>query len=135
MDLAKALRIWRRWWALTALLLIMAVLGTIVVEQNMKSYQANSTVVLLASQRTARKAGGNPYLTFTPSLTLAADAVSREAVAPETTRSLAARGFADSYTVALAPFTTDTTGSVLLITASGRLPGAVERTLRAVTRE
>jgi hypothetical protein len=133
MDLAKALRIWRRWWVLTAALLIVAMLGTITVAKHVKSYQAAATVVLLASQRTARQAGGNPYLTFTPSLTLAADAVSREAMAPETARSLAARGFADSYTVALAPFTTATTGSVLLITASGGVPRAVEQTLRAVT--
>jgi hypothetical protein len=135
MDFAKALRVWRRWWVLTAALLMAALLGTLAIQQNLKSYQANSTVVLLASQRTARQAGGNPYLTFSPSLTLAADAVSREAMAPETARSLAARGFADSYTVALAPFTTNTTGSVLLITTTGSVPGAVERTLRAVTQE
>jgi hypothetical protein len=135
MDFAKALRIWRKWWVLTAALLIVAMLGTLAIQKNLKSYQANSTVVLLASQRTARQAGGNPYLTFTPSLTLAADAVSREAMAPATARSLAARGFAGSYTVALAPFTTDTTGSVLLITTTGTVPGAVERTLRAVTQE
>ncbi|MGH3204738.1 MAG: hypothetical protein ACRDP5_22215 [Streptosporangiaceae bacterium] len=98
-------------------------------------YQSASSVVLLASHAAATQNGGNPFLSFGPSLTLTADAVSRELMAPETVRQLATQGFTASYTVALPSYTTSTTGSVLLVTVAGRDAAGVERTLQAVTAQ
>jgi hypothetical protein len=136
MDLRKAVRIWRTRWILTAMLLILAVVGAAGAAAKMpRYYQSASSVVLLASRAASTQNGGNPFLSFSPSLTLTADAVSRELMAPATAAQLAARGFAASYTVALPTYTTSTTGSVLLVTVTGTDPAGVQRTLQAVTAQ
>ncbi len=91
--------------------------------------------MLLASRSAARLNGGNPYLSFNPSLTLTADVLSRALMAPGTGKDLAAHGLRSPYTVALAPNTTTTTGSVLLITVTGSNRTAIEHTLNGVTSE
>lgn len=136
MYLGESLRIWRRQWILTAVLLIVALAGIATALVKLpRTYQSESSVVLLASRSAARPNGGNPYLTFSPSLTLTADVLSRELMAPGIIQDLAARGFRDAYTVALAPYTTPTTGSVLLVTVTGNDKKAVEGGLHAVTGE
>jgi hypothetical protein len=145
MDLRQAVRIWRTRWILTSVLIILAMAGAAKEAAKMpRYYQSASSVVLLASHAAATQNGGNPFLSFGPSLTLTADAVSRELMAPETVRQLAAQGFTASYTVALPSYTTSTTGSVLLVTVAGGggaggggpgPPGGVERTLQAVTAQ
>jgi hypothetical protein len=136
MDLRQAVRIWRTRWILTSVLIILAMAGAAKEAAKMpRYYQSASSVVLLASHAAATQNGGNPFLSFGPSLTLTADAVSRELMAPETVRQLAAQGFTASYTVALPTYTTSTTGSVLLVTVAGRNAAGVERTLQAVTAQ
>jgi len=136
MYLSESFRIWRKRRYLTTALLAAALAGSGVALTTLpRTYQANSSVILLASRTAASPYGGNPYLSFSPSLTLAADAVSRELMGPGVIQSLAARGFSASYTVALAPYTTTTTGSVLLVTVSGHDKTTVERTLSTVTRD
>jgi hypothetical protein len=99
------------------------------------AYQAGSSVVLLASPQASEPEGGNPYLSFSPSLTLAASVVSSELMSPATASRLAAAGLSGSYSVQLATYTTDTTGSVLLVTAAGTNAAAANRNLRAVNSE
>ena len=128
--------IWRRHWILTAALLILVSAGTAEAAAKLpRVYQSGSSVVLLASRSASRLNGGNPYLSFGPSLTLAADVLSTALMAPQTAHSLAARGFRSSYTVGLATDTTTTTGSVLLITVTGDNRTAVEHTLVGVNAE
>ncbi len=118
------------------MLLILATAGTAAAAARLpRTYQSQSSVVLLASRSAAKLNGGNPYLSFSPSLTLTADVLSRDLMAPTTAQGLAAAGYASSYTVALAPYTTTTTGSVLLVTVTGNLKAAVEQTLGRVTAE
>jgi hypothetical protein len=100
-----------------------------------RTYQSEGSVVLLASRAASKPNGDNPYLSFNPSLTLTADVLSRELMAPATVSGLASRGFPDSYSVALATYTTQTTGSVLLITVSGSGKAVVGRTLGGVISE
>ena len=120
MELRQAVRIWRARWILTSVLIILAMVGAAEAAAKMpRYYQSASSVVLLASRAASKQNGGNPFLSFGPSLTLTADAVSRELMAPETVRQLAAQGFTASYTVAVPPYTTSTTGSVLLVTVAG----------------
>lgn len=136
MDLRKAVRTWRTRWILTSVLLILAIAGAAEAAAKMpRYYQSASSVVLLAPPAASGQNGGNPFLSFSPSLTLTADAVSREVMAPGTVRQLAARGFTASYTVALPSYTTSTTGSVLLVTVTGTHAARVQRTLQAVTAQ
>jgi hypothetical protein len=136
MDFRQAVRIWRTRWILTSVLLILAMAGAAGAAAKMpRYYQSASSVVLLASHAASAQNGGNPFLSFGPSLTLTADVVSRELMAPATVRHLAARGFTASYTVTLPSYTTSTTGSVLLVTAAGSNADRVQRTLQAVTAQ
>jgi hypothetical protein len=117
-------------------LLILAIVGAAGAAAKIpRSYQSTSTVLLLASRAASASNGGNPFLSFSPSLTLTADAVSRELMAPGTVRQLAAQGFTASYAVGLPTYTTSTTGSVLTVTVTGPHAVKVERTLRAVTAQ
>lgn len=136
MDFRQAVRIWRSRWILTSVLLILAMVGAAAAAAKMpRYYQSTSSVVLLASHAASRANGGNPFLSFGPSLTLTADAVSRELMAPATVNQLAGRGFSASYVVALPAYTTSTTGSVLLVTVKGPDAAGVQRTLLAVTAQ
>jgi hypothetical protein len=136
MDLGETIRIWRKRWILTLMLLVLASSGAVAAVQGLpRTYSSNSSLVLLASRSAARQTGGNPYLSFSPSLTLTADALSRELMAPTTINALASQGFSDTYTVELAPYTTTTTGSVLLITTAGHNRATVELTLHKVIGE
>jgi hypothetical protein len=136
MELRQAARIWRARWILSSVLIILTMVGAAEAAAKMpRYYQSASSVVLLASHAAAKQNGGNPFLSFGPSLTLTADAVSRELMAPETARRLAAQGFTASYTVALPSYTTSTTGSVLVVTVAGRNAAGVQRTLQAVTAQ
>src|ERR1035441_9099414 len=115
MSLGQLVRIWRRRFILTTALLLVALAGSAAaVPKFPRTYQSTSSVVLLAS-RAAAKLSGNPYLAFSSSLTLTADLLSRELMAPATVRDLSASGVPGTYTVALAPYTTSTTGSVLVV--------------------
>jgi hypothetical protein len=136
MDFRQAVRIWRAQWILTSVLVILAMAGAAGAAAKIpRYYQSASSVILLASRAASVQNGGNPFLSFSPSLTLTADAVSREVMAPGTVRRLAARGFTASYTVALPSYTTSTTGSVLLVTVTGTDAARVQRTLQAVTAQ
>jgi len=136
MEFGELIAIWRRRRLLVAGLVALALLGLIAAMVRLpRTYQSEASVVLLASQAASRANGGNPYLSFTPSLSLTADAVSRDLMAPVTTRHLASIGFADPYTVALPTSTTSATGSVLIVTVTGHDPASVQRTLLAVMRQ
>jgi hypothetical protein len=136
MNLSTISRIWGKRRKLTAAMLILAAAIAITALMIMpRTYQSSASVIMLAPRAAARQMGGNPYLSFSPSLTLTASAVGDEVMAPGTAQALAARGYRSSYTVALAPFTTTTTGSVLIITVTGSDKASVQATLRAVTAQ
>jgi hypothetical protein len=117
-------------------MLALTLLGAVAVGEKLPPvYQSSSSVVLLASRTASKPNGQNPYLSFSPSLTLAADVLSRELVAPATVRYLAFRGYGDPYTVALPTETTQTTGSVLQVTVTGGDRASVQHTLHGVTSE
>jgi hypothetical protein len=136
MGQSNAFQAWRRHKVLATLLLLLAAAATAAAAvDGPRTYQSQGSVVLLASRAVAKPAGNNPYLSFSGSLMLTADVLSRELMAPETASALAARGFSDPYTVALATYTTPTTGSVLTVTVTGHGRAAAERELGAVMSE
>ena len=91
-------------------------------------------MVLLTSRAESGVTGGNPYLNFSSSLTLTADAVSRQVMDPQTANSLATHGFTASYTVGMPAYSTSVVGSVLLIAVTGSGAATVEHTLSGVIR-
>ena len=93
MDLRQAVRIWRARSISTSVLLVLAMVGAVVGAPKMpRYYQSASSVVLLASRAASMQNGGNPFLSFSPSLTLTANAVSRELMAPGTARPVGRTG-------------------------------------------
>jgi hypothetical protein len=127
---------WRGRWLLTgALLLITGLLGAAAARSLPRAYSEQASVVLLASRAAAKATGGNPYLSFSPSLTLAADVLSRQLTAPSTAAGLAARGYGQAYTVTLEPDSTQVSGSVLVIAVTGHDKAAVGKTVLAVLHE
>jgi len=133
MNRTNSLRTGRGRWIVTGALLLLTLIGVVVALVKLPpSYQSQASVVLLASPAASRPNGDNPYLSFSPSLTLTADVVSREMMAPGMVDQLAASGYPDAYNVDLATYTTDTTGSVLLVTVTGPDKVAVQLTLHGV---
>lgn len=133
MDFGELFRIWRRQAALTGGLILLALLVSLAALAWLPgTYQAQGSVVLLASRAESKPTGGNPYLNFSPSLSLTADVLSRTLAAPATAARLARLGFSDPYTVAPPAYATTTTGSVLVITVTGGKAAGVERTLHGV---
>jgi len=136
MRFDEVIKIWRRRAALTAGLVLLALASFATALALLPAtYQSQASVVLLASKASSRQVGGNPYLGFTPALSLAADVVSRSLMGPATTRQLASEGYANSYAVTEPTYTTAATGSVLIITVTGTDPAGVERTLHGVIGE
>src|SRR5260370_5655840 len=133
MNFGEVIRIWRRWPVLTGALIVLALAGFAgALAWFPGTYQAQASVVLLASKSASQSVGGNPYLSFSPSLSLTADVVSRAMMAPATGQQLASRGFTDAFTVAPPTYTTTATGSVLILSVTGHDPAAVAQTLQAV---
>ena len=133
MEPANAIAIWRGRWILTGGLLLLALLGAgVAMEFLPRTYQSSASVVLLDSRSGSDVTGGNPYLNFSASLTLTADAVSRQVMDPQTANSLATHGYLGAYTVAMPTYSSSTVGSVLLITVTSNAPGGVVHTLNGV---
>ena len=133
MGFNEVIQIWRRRAALTAGLVLLALASfAAALALFPASYQSQASEVLLASRAASRVTGGNPYLGFTPSLSLTADVVSRALMAPATARQLAAEGFYESYTVTEPTYATSTTGTVLDIVVTGTDPVNVQQTMQDV---
>lgn len=142
MNLLEAFRTWRRHWILTTFLVAIALAGSFFAFQRLpRTYQAESTIVLIPSAQAAKTLGsGNPYLSFTDALATTADLVTTELTAPQTERQLTAEGFADQYSAVSESTTGQATasGSVLpgpfiVLLATGKSKDSVELTLNAVT--
>lgn len=142
MNVMKMLSIWRKRWILTALVILVAFAASGFAAVKLpRTYQADSTVVLVPSARAAKALGeGNPYLSFNASLSTAADVIATEVAAPQTEQDLASKGFGAQYAVV----SESTTGQA--VASSSVLPGpfvavyvtgtnrnSVEHTLYGVT--
>lgn len=136
----EAFQSWRRRWVLTTCLLLLALLGTgFAVFKVPRTYQADSTVVLLASHDASKSTGGgNPYLSFSDSLSTTASVISSELMDSQTALSLKARGFPNSYEVVSQSTLSNSSllpAPFLLVTVTGSNKVSVERTLHGVTSQ
>ncbi len=131
MDVMDWIPMVRRHRALALGLLVLTLAGAVALVLRPGPYRAQSQVGFLPSRASAKAYGGNPYLGFTQSVSVTADLVRRELMAPQTAARLAAAGFSSSYLVI---DDVDPSAPVLDITVTGSSASQVEQTLTAVTR-
>jgi hypothetical protein len=122
-----------RRWLLTVPLLLLTlggVAGAAVVTP--WTYEAQGTVVFLASPYQAKQAGGNPWLVFDTSLTVTAEVVGREMMDDRTAAELRGRGLTAEYEIGVAQ---DSTGPVLAVDVTGDDARVTKATLDALVTE
>ncbi|MGP2439526.1 chain length determinant protein [Streptomyces sp. JW3] len=123
MDLAEIFRVMRRRWyvLLPGLLLTAALLAAVAVLVPV-SYQSQSTVVLLNSQKATDDYDGNPFLSTQTSLTGMADSLARSLNSDDSLRELKSRGATGTFEAKLAD---NAQGPLLWLTVTGTDADAV----------
>ncbi|MEU9453444.1 chain length determinant protein [Streptomyces sp. NPDC048277] len=117
MDLAEIFRVMRRrWYVLLPGLLLTAglIVGVIVLVP--VTYQSQSTVVLLNSQKATKAYDGNPFLSTQTSLTGMADSLARNLNSDDSLRDLKARGAKGTFAAKLAD---NAQGPLMWLTVTG----------------
>lgn len=136
MDLAEISRVLRRrWYVLLPGLLLTAGLVFAVTVLVPVTYQSQSTVVLLNSQKATLAYDGNPFLSTQTSLTGMADSLARNLNSDDSLRDLKARGAKGTVQAKLAD---NAQGPLLWLTVTGTDKAAVlssDRILTAYARE
>lgn len=132
-----AFRVWKKHWLLTAFLLILALTGGGYASMKIpRTYQAQSTVVLLASLNSSKvSGGGNPYLNFSDSVATTANVIVAEMMNSQISAALKEQGFSQTYNVVSQSIQTQQPSPLLTVTATGTDGPAVEGTLRGATDE
>ncbi|MFF5499179.1 chain length determinant protein [Streptomyces aquilus] len=117
MDLAEIFRVMRRrWYVLLPGLLLTAGLVFGVTRVVHVTYQSQSTVVLLNSQKATLAYDGNPFLSTQTSLTGMADSLARNLNSDDSLRELKSRGAKGTFEAKLAD---NAQGPLLWLTVTG----------------
>ncbi|SNX56415.1 capsular polysaccharide biosynthesis protein [Streptomyces sp. TLI_55] len=117
MDLAEIFRVMRRrWYVLLPGLLVTAALVFGVTQVVHVTYQSQSTVVLLNSEKATRAYDGNPFLSTQTSLTGMADSLARNLNSDDSLRELKSRGAKGTFEAKLAD---NAQGPLLWLTVTG----------------
>ncbi|MET8946684.1 chain length determinant protein [Streptomyces sp. NPDC004542] len=117
MDLAEIFRVMRRrWYVLLPGLLLTAGLIVGVTRVVPVTYQSQSTVVLLNSQKATRAYDGNPFLSTQTSLTGMADSLARNLNSDDSLRELKSRGARGTFQAKLAD---NAQGPLVWLTVTG----------------
>lgn len=136
MDLAEIFRVMRRrWYVLLPGLLLAAGLTVAVALVVPVTYQSQSTVVLLNSQKATVAYDGNPFLSTQTSLTGMADSLARNLNSDASIRELKSRGATGTFEAKLAD---NAQGPLMWLTVTGTDESAVlasDRILTAYTKE
>lgn len=131
MDLAEIFRVMRRrWYVLLPGLLLTAGLIAGVVVLVPVTYQSQSTVVLLNSQKATVAYDGNPFLSTQTSLTGMADSLARNLNSDASVRELKSRGASGTFEAKLAD---NAQGPLLWLTVTGTDKAAVLSSDRILT--
>ncbi|MGW3649187.1 chain length determinant protein [Streptomyces sp. NPDC000878] len=117
MDLAEIFRVMRRRWyvLLPGLLLTGGLIAAVVVLVPV-TYQSQSTVVLLNSEKATRAYDGNPFLSTQTSLTGMADSLARNLNSDASVRELKSRGATGTFEAKLAD---NAQGPLMWLTVTG----------------
>jgi capsular polysaccharide biosynthesis protein len=136
MDLAEIFRVMRRrWYVLLPGLLLTAGLIVGVALMVPVTYQSQSTVVLLNSQKATVAYDGNPFLSTQTSLTGMADSLARNLNSDGSVRDLKSRGATGAFAAKLAD---NAQGPLLWLTVTGTDKAAVlasDKILTAYAKE
>ncbi|MER6264042.1 Wzz/FepE/Etk N-terminal domain-containing protein [Streptomyces sp. NPDC059688] len=136
MDLAEIFRVMRRrWYVLLPGLLLTACLTVAVALVVPVTYQSQSTVVLLNSQKATVAYDGNPFLSTQTSLTGMADSLARNLNSDISLRELKSRGAKGTFEAKLAD---NAQGPLMWLTVTGTDKAAVlasDRILTAYAKE
>ncbi|MFF7969728.1 Wzz/FepE/Etk N-terminal domain-containing protein [Streptomyces sp. NPDC007905] len=136
MDLAEIFRVMRRrWYVLLPGLLLTACLTVAVALVVPVTYQSQSTVVLLNSQKATVAYDGNPFLSTQTSLTGMADSLARNLDSDVSVRELKSRGATGTFEAKLAD---NAQGPLMWLTVTGTDKAAVlasDRMLTAYAKE
>ncbi|ROP47600.1 Wzz/FepE/Etk N-terminal domain-containing protein [Streptomyces sp. PanSC9] len=136
MDLAEIFRVMRRrWYVLLPGLLLTACLTVAVALVVPVTYQSQSTVVLLNSQKATVAYDGNPFLSTQTSLTGMADSLARNLNSDISLRELKSRGGKGTFEAKLAD---NAQGPLMWLTVTGTDKAAVlasDRILTAYAKE
>jgi capsular polysaccharide biosynthesis protein len=136
MDLAEIFRVMRRrWYVLLPGLLLTAALTVAVALVVPVTYQSQSTVVLLNSQKATVAYDGNPFLSTQTSLTGMADSLARNLNSDDSVRDLKSRGATGTFEAKLAD---NAQGPLMWLTVTGTDKAAVlasDRKLTAYAKE
>ncbi|MFF5028758.1 Wzz/FepE/Etk N-terminal domain-containing protein [Streptomyces collinus] len=136
MDLAEIFRVMRRrWYVLLPGLLLTACLTVAVAVVVPVTYQSQSTVVLLNSQKATVAYDGNPFLSTQTSLTGMADSLARNLNSDVSVRALKSRGATGTFEAKLAD---NAQGPLMWLTVTGTDKAAVlssDRLLTAYAKE
>ncbi|WP_127360092.1 Wzz/FepE/Etk N-terminal domain-containing protein [Actinacidiphila soli] len=131
MDLAEIFRVMRRrWYVLLPGLLLTAGLTVAVALMVPVTYQSQSTVVLLNSQKATVAYDGNPFLSTQTSLTGMADSLARNLNSDASIRELKAQGATGTYEAKLAD---NAQGPLMWLTVTGTDKAAVLASDRLLT--
>ncbi len=131
MDLAEIFRVMRRrWFVLLPGLLLTAGLMVAVVMAVPITYQSQSTVVLLNSQKATVAYDGNPFLSTQTSLTGMADSLARNLNSDGSVRELKSRGAKGTFEAKLAD---NAQGPLMWLTVTGTDKAAVLKADRVLT--
>lgn len=136
MDLAEIFRVMRRrWYVLLPGLLLTAGLMVAVQVVVPVTYQSQSTVVLLNSQKATQAYDGNPFLSTQTSLTGMADSLARNLNSDDSLRQLKSRGAKGTFEAKLAD---NAQGPLMWLTVTGTDKAAVlssDKILTAYAKE
>ncbi|MFE0510900.1 chain length determinant protein, partial [Streptomyces sp. NPDC058964] len=131
MDLAEIFRVMRRrWYVLLPGLLLTAGLVVAVALVVPITYQSQSTVVLLNSQKATVAYDGNPFLSTQTSLTGMADSLARNLNSDVSVRELKSRGATGTFAAKLAD---NAQGPLMWLTVTGTDKSAVLASDRVLT--
>ncbi|MGW2650182.1 Wzz/FepE/Etk N-terminal domain-containing protein [Streptomyces sp. NPDC001393] len=131
MDLAEIFRVMRRrWYVLLPGLLLTAGLTVAVALLVPVTYQSQSTVVLLNSQKATVAYDGNPFLSAQTSLTGMADSLARNLNSDGSLRGLKSRGATGTFEAKLAD---NAQGPLMWLTVTGTDKAAVLASDRILT--
>ncbi|MFE5400204.1 Wzz/FepE/Etk N-terminal domain-containing protein [Streptomyces sp. NPDC056580] len=136
MDLAEIFRVMRRrWYVLLPGLLLTAGLAVAVALVVPVTYQSQSTVALLNSQKATVAYDGNPFLSTQTSLTGMADSLARNLNSDGSVRELKSRGATGTFAAKIAD---NAQGPLMWLTVTGTDKAAVlesDRVLTAFAKE
>ncbi|MFF4055953.1 Wzz/FepE/Etk N-terminal domain-containing protein [Streptomyces sp. NPDC001668] len=131
MDLAEIFRVMRRRWYVLLPGLLLTIGLTVAVALTVPvTYQSQSTVVLLNSEKATKAYDGNPFLSTQTSLTGMADSLARNLNSDASLRELKSRGATGTFEAKLAD---NAQGPLMWLTVTGTDKKAVLKSDRILT--